>query len=146
MGTVDNAVADRREGKSRQGGQESGSQRTGQAGSAVQGRGAGLEESGKNRHSWHGAQGIGGGKEGLPGGGQVKKGHQGAGSKGQGKTGRAGKERGKAGARGFMGVFPGKGMGWWRGVVPPAIPPFPPPPYPAVGMVYPAQLAYPPVP
>ena len=32
------------------------------------------------------------------------------------------------------------------GVVPPAIPPFPPPPYPAAGMVYPPPPAYPAVP
>ena len=47
-------------------------------------------------------------------------------------------------------VFPGKGLGWWGGVVPPAIlpviPPFPPPPYFAMGMVYPPRPAYPGVP
>ena len=53
-----------------EGGQESGSQQSGQVGRAVQGRGAGLEESGKNRHSGHGVQGIGEGQEGLPGRGQ----------------------------------------------------------------------------
>ena len=145
------AAATRRHGQ-REGGQESGSQRSGQAGSAVQCRDAGLEESGKNRHSGHGAQGIGEGQEGLQGKGQGKAGHQGAGSKGQGKAGRAGKWRGKTGGRGYIRspVFPGKGLGWWGGVVPPAIPPvippFPPPPYPAVGMVYPPPPAYPGVP
>ena len=34
-------------------------------------------------------------------------------------------------------------MGWWGGVVPPAIPPFPPPRYPASGNVYPPPPAYP---
>ena len=47
-------------------------------------------------------------------------------------------------------VFPGKGLGWWGGVVPPAItpviPPFPPPPYLAMGMMYPPPPAYPGVP
>ena len=43
-------------------------------------------------------------------------------------------------------VFPEKGLGWWGGVVPPAIPPvippFRPPPYPVMGMMYPPPLAY----
>ena len=43
-------------------------------------------------------------------------------------------------------VFPGKAFRWWGGVVPPAIrpviPPFPPPPYPAIGMMYPPPPAY----
>ena len=39
-------------------------------------------------------------------------------------------------------TFPEKGWGWWGGVVRPAIPPFPPPTYPAVGMVYPPSPAY----
>ena len=43
-------------------------------------------------------------------------------------------------------VLPGKGLGRWGGVVPPAIPPFPPPPYPVVGIVYPPPPAYPGVP
>ena len=132
----------------REGGQDSGSQRSGQAGSAVQGRGAGLKESGKSRYSWHGAQGIGEGQEGLQGKGQGKAGHQGADSKGQEKAGRAGKGQRKAGGCGYLGslVFPGKGLAWWGGVVPPAIPPFLPPSYPAVGTVYPAPPAYPAVP
>ena len=66
----------------------------------------------------------------------------------------AGKGQGKVGVRGYMGspVFPGKGLGRWGGVVPPAIapviPPLPPPPYPAVGMVWPPPpgAAYPGVP
>ena len=44
-------------------------------------------------------------------------------------------------------VFPGAGLGWWGGVIPPAIPPivqpFPPPPYPAMGMMYPPLPMYP---
>ena len=132
----------------REGGQESGSQRSGQAGSAVQGRDAGLEEGGKSRHIGHRAQGKGGGQDGLPGKGHGKARPQGAGSKGHWKAGRTGKGQGKAVGRGYMGspVFPGKGLGWWGGVVPPAIPPvipsFPPPPYPAMGMVYPPPPAY----
>ena len=47
-------------------------------------------------------------------------------------------------------VFQGKGLGWWGGVVPPAIPPvippFAPPPCPAMGMMYPPPSAYPGVP
>ena len=136
----------------REGGHESGSGRSGQAGSVVQGRDAGLEEGGKRRHSGHGAQGKGAGQEGLQGRGQGRAGPQGAGSKGHGKAGRTGKRPGKAGGRGYMGspVFPGKGLGWWGGVVPPAIPPvippFPPPPYPVMGMVYPPPPAHPGVP
>ena len=110
---------------------------------------AGLEESGKNRHSGHEAQEIGEGQEGLQGKGQGKTGHEGAGSKGQEKAGCAGKGQGKAGGCGYMGstVFPGNGLGGWRGVVPPAIPlvipKFPPAPYHAVGRVYPPPEAYP---
>ena len=44
-------------------------------------------------------------------------------------------------------VFPGTGFGWWGGVVPPAfapiVPPFSPPPYPAMGMMYPPLPTYP---
>ena len=40
-------------------------------------------------------------------------------------------------------VFAVKGLSWWRDVVPPDIPQIPPPPYPAVGMVYTATPAYP---
>ena len=63
--------------------------------------------------------------------------------------GRQGKGQGKESGLGNMGspVFPGKGLGWWGDVVPPAVPPivppFPPPPYPAMGMVYPPLPAYP---
>ena len=133
----------------REGGQESGSQQSGQAGSAVQGRDAGLAEGGKSRHSGHSAQGKGEGQEVLQGKGHGKAGHQGAGSKGHGKAGRASKGQGKAGGRGYMGspVFQVKGLGWWGGVVPraipPVIPPFQPPPYPAVGMLHPPPPAYP---
>ena len=62
--------------------------------------------------------------------------------------GRQGKGQGKESGHGYMGspVFPGKGLEWWGGVVPPAVPPivppFPPPPYPAMGMVYPPPPAY----
>ena len=62
--------------------------------------------------------------------------------------GRQGKGQGKESGHGYVGslVFPGKGWGWWGGVVPPAVPPivplFPPPPYPAMGMVYPPLPAY----
>ena len=95
----------------------------------------GLEEGGKSRHSGHGAQGKGAGQEGLQIKGHGRAGLQGAGSKGHGKAGRTGKGQGKAGGRWYMGspVFPGRGMGWWGAVVPPAITPviplFPPPPY-----------------
>ena len=132
----------------REGEQESGSQRRGHAGSAVQGRGEGQEEGGKGRHGGHGTQGKGAGQEALQGKGQGKAGLHGVGSKGHGAAGRKGKGQGKEGRDGYMGsaVFPGKGMGWWRGAVPPAIPPgippFPPPPYPAMGMMYPPPPAY----
>ena len=136
----------------REGGQESGSQRRGQTGSAVQGRDAGLEEGGKGRHSGHGAQGKGARKEGLQGKGHGKAGLHRVGSKGHGAAGRKGKGQGKEGGHGRMGsaVFPGKGLGWWGAVVPPAIPrvipQFPPPPYPAMGMMYAPPPAYPGVP
>ena len=84
--------------------------------------------------------------------GHGKAGLHGVGSKGQGAAGQKGKGQGKEGGHGYMGsaVIPGKGMGWWGGVVPPAIapviPPFPPPPYPAMGMMYPPPPAYPGVP
>ena len=58
------------------------------------------------------------------------------------------KGQGKKSGHGYVGspVFPGKGLGWWGGVVPPAVPPIvpplPPPPYPAMGMVYPPLPAY----
>ena len=133
----------------RQGGQEIENQRSGQAGSAVQGRDAGLEEGGKTRLSGHSAQGKEEGQDELQGRGHGKAGRQGAGSKGHRKAGRVGKGHRKAVGREYMGspVFPGKALGWWGGVVPhaipPVIPPFPPPPYPAMGMVYPTPPAYP---
>ena len=135
-----------------EGGQESGSQRHGQAGSAVQGRDVGLEEGSKGRHSGQGAQGKGAGLEGRQGKGHGKSGLHGVDSKGHGAAGRKGKGQGKGAGHGYMGsqVFPGKGLGWWGGSVPPAIrpviPPFPPPPYPAMGMMYPPPPAYPGVP
>ena len=127
----------------REGGQESGRQRSGQARARGTGRG---EESGKDRHSEPGARGIGEGRGGLQGRGPGKERQQGAGGKGQGKAGQAGKGQGKVGGGGYMGspAFPGKGMGgWWGSVVLPTIPPFPPPPYPAVGTMYPPPPAYP---
>ena len=131
----------------REGGQESWSQRRGQAGSAVQGRDAGVEEGGKGRHSGQGAQGKRAGQEGLQGKGHAKAGLHGVGSKGHGAAGRKGKGQGKEGGHGYMGFRCSQGMGWWGGVVPPAIPPvsppFPPPPYPALRMMYPPQPAYP---
>ena len=136
----------------REGGQESGSQQRGQAGSAVQGRGARLEEGGEGRHGGHGAQGKGEGQEGLQGKGHGKAGLLGVGGKGHGAAGRKGKGQGKEGGHGYMGspVFQGKGLGWWGAIVPPAIPPvipsFAPPPYPAMGMMYPTPPAYPGVP
>ena len=63
--------------------------------------------------------------------------------------GRQGKGQEKGGGLGYMGspVFPGTGLGWWGGVVPPAlqqiVPPFPSPPYPPMGMMYPPLPAYP---
>ena len=63
--------------------------------------------------------------------------------------GQQGKGQGKGGGLGYMGspVFPGAGLGWWGGVVPPAVPPivppFPPLPYPAMGMMYPPLPMYP---
>ena len=46
----------------------------------------------------------------------------GVGSKGHGAAGRRGKGRQKEGGHGYVGspVFPGKGLGCWGGVVPPA--------------------------
>ena len=63
--------------------------------------------------------------------------------------GRQGKGQGKGSGLGYMSspVFRGKGLGWRGGVVPPAVPsivpPFSPPPYPAMGMLYPPLPAYP---
>ena len=127
----------------REGGQESGRRGSGQAGARGTGRG---EESGKNRHSEQGPRGIGEGHGGLQGQKQGKAGQQGAGGKVQGKAGQAGKGQGKVGGSGYMGspVFPGKGRGgWWGAVLPPTIPPFPPPLYPAVGNLYPPPPSYP---
>ena len=135
------------------GGQPSGGMRreAGQAeqsSAAVQGKGAGLVEGGKGKQSGHGTQGKEARQEGLQGKGHGKAGLHGVGGKGHGAMGRQGKGQGKESGHGYMGspVFPGKGLGWWGGVVPPAVPPivppFPPPPYPAMGMVYPPPPAY----
>ena len=114
-----------------------------QSSAAVQGSGAGQVEGGK------GKQGKGARQQGLQGKGQGRAGLHGVGGRGRGAKGRQGKGQGKESGLGYMGspVFPGKGLGWWGGVVPPAVPPivppFPPPPYPAMGMVYPPLSAYP---
>ena len=125
--------------------QERGSQRSGHTGSAVQGRDAGQVEGGKGKQSGHGTQGKGGRQEGLQGKGHGKAGLHGVGSKGHGAAGQKGKGQGKESSHGYMGS-PGKGLGWWGGVVPPAVPPivppFPPPPYPAMGMMDPPLPAY----
>ena len=132
----------------REGEQASGSQRSGHTGSALQARDAGQVEGGKGKHSGHGTQGKGAGQEGLQGKVHGKTGLHGVGSKGHGAAGRKGKGQGKDGGHGQMGspVFPGKGLGWWGGVVlpaiPPIVPPFPPPPYLAMGMMYPPLPAY----
>ena len=113
-----------------------------QSSAAVQGSGAGQVEGGK------GKQGKGARKQGLQGKGQGRAGLQRVGGKGRGAMGRQGKGQGKKSGHGYVGspVFRGKGLGWWGGVVPPAVPPivppFPPPPYPAMGMVYPPLPAY----
>ena len=132
----------------REGEHERGSQRSGHTGSAVQGKGAGQVEGGKGKHSGHGTQGKGARQEGLQGKGHGKTGLHGVGGRGHGAAGHKGKGQGKESGHGYMGtpVFPGKRLGWWRGVVPPAVPPivppFPPPPYPAMGMMYPLPPAY----
>ena len=114
-----------------------------QSSAAVQGSGAGQVEDGK------GKQGKGARQQGLQGKGQGRAGLHGVGAKGRGAMGGQGKWQGKGSGLGYMGspVFPGKGLGWWGGVVPPAVPPivppFPPPPYPAMGMMYPPLPAYP---
>ena len=114
-----------------------------QSSAAVQGSGAGQVEAGR------GKQGKGAGQQGLQEKGQGRAGLHGVGGKGRGVMGRQGKGQGKGDGLGYMGspVFPGTGLGWWGGVVlpavPPIIPPFPPPPYPAMGMMYPPLPAYP---
>ena len=113
-----------------------------QSSAVVQGSGAGQVEGGK------GKQGKGARQEGVQGKGRGKAGLYGVGGKGHGAMGRQGKGQGKERGHGYVGspVFPGKGLGWWGGVVPPAVPPivppFPPPPYPMMGMVYPPPPAY----
>ena len=108
-----------------------------QSSAAVQGSGAGQVEGGK------GMQGKGARQQGLQGQGQGRAGHHRVGGKGRGAMGRQGKGQGKESGHGYVGslVFPGKGSGWWGGVVRPAVPSivptFPPPPYPVMGMVYP---------
>ena len=114
-----------------------------QSSAAVQGSGAGQVEGGK------GKQGKGARQQGLQGKGQGRAGLHGIGGKGRGAMRRQGKGQGEESGLGYMGspVYPGKGLGWWGGVVPPAVPPivplFPPPPYPAMRMVYPPLPAYP---
>ena len=114
-----------------------------QSSAAMQGGGAGQVEAGK------GKQGKGAGQQGLQGKGQGRAGLHGVGGKGRGAIGRQGEGQGKGSGLGYMGlpVFPGTGLGWWGGLVPPAVPPiiqpFPPPPYPAMGMMYPPLPAYP---
>ena len=114
-----------------------------QSSAAVQSSGAGQVEAGR------GKQGKGAGQKGLQGKGQGTAGPHGVGGKGRGAKGRQGKGQGKGGGLGYMGspVFPGTGLVWWGGVVLPAVPPiipsFPPPPYPAMGMMYPPLPAYP---
>ena len=114
-----------------------------QSSAAVQGSVAGQVEAGK------GKQGKGAGQQGLQGKGQGRAGLHEVGGKGRGAMGRQGKGQGKGSGLGYMGstLFPGTGLGWWGGVVPPAVPPivppFPPPPYLAMGMMYPPLPAYP---
>ena len=114
-----------------------------QSSAAVQSSGAEQVEAGR------GKQGKGAGQQGLQGKRQGKAELHGVGGKGRGATGQQGKGQGKGGGLGYMGspVFPGAGLGWWGGVVPPAVrpivPPFPPPPYPAMGMMYPPLPMYP---
>ena len=114
-----------------------------QSSAAVQGSGAGQVEGGK------GKQGKGERQQGLQGKGQGRAGLHGVGGKQRRAMGRQGKGQGKGSGLGYMGslVFPGKGLGWWGGVVPPAVPPivppFPPPPYLGRGMMYPTLPAYP---
>ena len=132
----------------REGEQDRGSQRGGHTGSTVQGKGLGQVEGGKGTHSGHGTQGKGARQEGLQGKGHGKAGLHRVGGKGHGAAGRKGKGQGKESGHWYMGslVFPGEGLGWWGGVVPPAIPPivqaYPPPPSPAMGMMYPPPPAY----
>ena len=114
----------------------------------MQGRGAGQVGGGKSEHSGQGTRWKGAGQAGLQGKGHGQADLHGVGSKGHEAAGRKGKKSGKEGGLGYMGslVFPGKGLGWWGGVVPPAIrpviQPFPPPPYPAMAMMYPPLPAY----
>ena len=109
---------------------------------AVQGSCAGQVEGCK------GKQGKGARQQGLQGKGQGRAGLHGVGGKGRGAMGRQGKGQGKESGHGHVGspVFPRKGLEWWGGVVPhavpPIVPPLPPPPYPAMGMVYPPLPAY----
>ena len=113
----------------REGEQERGSQRSGHTGSAVQGKGAGQVEGGKGKQSGHSTQGRGARQEELQGKGHRKAGLQGVGGKGHGTTGRQDRGQGKDTGHRYMSspVFPGKGSGWWGGVVPPAVPPIVPP-------------------
>ena len=82
---------------------------------AVQGSGAGRVEGGKGR------QGKGARQQGLQGKGQGRAGLHGVGGKGHGAMGRQGTGQGKESGHGYVGspLFPGRGLGWWGGVVPP---------------------------
>ena len=124
--------------------------RTGMRGGQAEHSSAALQGSGAEQvEAGRGKQGKGAGQQGLQGKGQGRAGLHGVGGKGRGAMGRQGKGQGKGGGLGYMGspVFPGTGLGWWGGVVPPAVPPivppFPPPPYPAMGMMYPPLPTYP---
>ena len=114
-----------------------------QSSAAVQGSGAEQVEAGR------GKQGKGAGEQGLEGMAQGKAGLHGVGGKGRGAMGQQGKGQGKGGGLGYMGspVFPGVGLEFWGGVVPPAVPPIVPPfpllPYPAMGMINPPLPTYP---
>ena len=80
-----------------------------QSSAAVQGSGAGQAEGGKGKQ----------GKE------QGRAGLHGVGGKGRGAMGRQGKGQRKESGHGYVGspVFPGKGLGCRRDVVPPPVPP-----------------------
>ena len=114
-----------------------------QSSAAVQGSDAGQVEGGKVK------QGKGARQQGLQGKGQGRAGLHRVGGKGRGAMGRQGNGQGKESGLGYMGSpsFPGKGLGWWGGVVlpavPPIVPPFLPPPIPGDGDDVPAPAGVP---